>query len=290
MSLDGRLKQGLSAIADNIDVDYELWLVRVQAVARQRERRNVMIAAFAGAAAALALAMAGGKLADMVLSIEVPMPTVREPQLNEDGEISEVNVPNVERLPEDGLVDDDNLEERQIAVALGRDVDDADPDAASGSQGSSERGRSTAAAPQNKPQPAPVTAKEEKEPAAPRTRTVSADYAGSAVPIGGGASACDNGQTTAGCVTFQTEPGERFLELSISDTSGGTVFGWVQIDRDGDDSVDGEWIPVCGQTTRPIRIPSSGDAVVHVEINGGACPNGTDSNPTRGTVNAVFAT
>ena len=290
MSLEGRLKQGLTAIADNVDVDYELGLVRVQAVARQRERRNVMIAAFAGAAAALAIAMAGGKLADMVLSIEVPLPTVREPQLNEDGEISEIDVPDVERLPEDGLVDDDNREEPKIAVALGRDV--GDPDSAGPASGrSSSRGDSdtqtSRTAPVAKPdRPAP----EEEKPPASEPRTATGSYAGAAAPVGGGQSACDNAQSTVGCVSFPTEPGERSVTISIEDTSGGVVFGWVQIDRDGNGTVDGEWTPVCGESSKPIPIPTSGEAIVKVEINGGACPDGRDSNPTSGEVTAVFAT
>lgn len=287
MSLDARLKQGLSNLADPIDVDYELGLVRVTAVARQRERRNVMIAAFAGAAAAIALLAGGGKLADMVLGIEAPLPPAEE-RIEDDRGIDE------SRFDENGdgnrVVQDDDLR-------LDEALDQTDPAPIDGGRidvAGRSNGSSAYVPPSNDSGDDPPPGHEEDDPPVSREpRTDTGEYQGYAVPVGGGQSACDQEgaqQSGPGCVIFQTEPGERTVEISIEDDAGGTVAAWVQIDRDGDGGVDGEWTAICDESTRPISIPTSGDAVVYVEINGGACTDGTDSNPVAGTVTAVFAT
>ena len=286
MSLDARLKQGLANLADPIPVDYELGLVRVKAVARQRERRNVMIAAFAGAAAAIALVVAGGRLADMVLGIEMPLPPADERILDEEA-------PEEERVDETLETDDDVVaKEEDLNEALERLADDTDAGSfsvASAPRSSGARSDSGGQSPVEKVTGSGEDEEPDPEPA-PEPRTTTASYAGAAIPVGGGQSACDQGQQGAGCVSFQTEPGERTVEISITDNSGGPVAAWVQVDRDGDGDVDGEWTAICNATRTPMTIPTTGDAVVHVEINGGACPDGTDSNPTSGTVAAVFAT
>lgn len=286
MSLDARLKQGLNNLADPIDVDYELGLVRVQTVARQRERRNVMIAAFAGAAAAIALLAGGGRLADMVLGIEAPLPSVDNPNGEHDRGIDE------SRFDENGdgerVVQDDELR-------LDEALDRSDPASIEGGRidaAGRANGSSAYIPPSKDSGDDPPPGHEEPAPAAGEPRSEEEQYQGYAVPVGGGQSACDQDapQSGAGCVVFQTEPGERTVEISITDQSGNTVAAAVQIDRDGDGRVDGEWTFICNETTRPISIPTSGDAVLYVEINGGACADGTDSNPVAGTVAAVFAT
>ena len=287
MSLDARLKQGLSNLADPIDVDYELGLVRVTAVARQRERRNVMIAAFAGAAAAIALLAGGGKLADMVLGIEAPLPPADERTIEEDRGVDE------SRFDENGdgdkVVQDDDLRvDEALEESDSAPIDGGRTDVAGRSNGSS-----AYVPPSNDSGDDPPPGYGEPPPATREPREANGDYQGYAVPVGGGQSACDQEgaqQSGPGCVIFQTEPGERSVEISIVDQSGATVAAAVQIDRDGDGGVDGEWTFICNETTRPISIPTTGDAVVYVEINGGACTDGTDSNPVAGTVTAVFAT
>ena len=291
MSLEARLKQGLTSLSDPIDVDYELGLVRVQAVARQRERRHVMIAAFAGAAAAIALLAGGGKLADMVLGLEVPLPPAEERNTDEELDRGEIDLDR--RQGDDELVRDDT----RIDDALNQ----SEPEPADGAGFDSAgrpNGRSGYAPPTNATDSSSdFGQQQEQENSQPGTRdrrTATGRYAGSAVPVGGGQSACDEGRAdSVGCVTFQTEPGERSVSIAISDANelhenSGPVAAWVQIDRDGDGKVDGESTPICG-TGGGIKIPPSGDAVVYVEIDGGACQSGTDSNPSSGTVTAVFA-
>lgn len=287
MSLDGRLKQGFANLADPISVDYELGLVRVRAVARQRERRNVMIAAFAGATAAIALMVAGSRLADMVLGIEMPVPPAIERVIDEKLPDREGRTEESKEVDEKGISKPDDLNDALEKLAASQDTGSTtamvsvprrtEPRADSGGESPVEQ---ATGGDEEEEKPKPVSERRED----------SATYAGAAIPIGGGRSACDQGQQGAGCVSFQTQPGERTVEISITDRSGAPVAAWVQIDRDGNGDVDGEWTAICSATQGPISIPTTGDAVVYVEINGGACADGTDSNPTQGDVAAVFAT
>lgn len=284
MSLDARLKQGFANLADPIDVDYELGLVRVQAVARQRERRNVMIAAFAGAAAAIALLALGGRVADLVLGIEVPLPTVVDPNLEDDRGIDESRFDRDN--PENDLRIDEALDEQTEAGT----IDTASGGLLSGGGGFADN----ASASQQKGRESSNdsdTEDDDSQPVAPTTRTDEGRYTGAAVHVAGGTSSCEQAAGGAACVRLETEPGERSVEISIVDDGGGPVYAAVQIDRDADGSSDGEWSYFCTETVRPVAIPSDGVAVVYVEIYRGTCQDGSgaQSNPVGGTVTAVFA-
>lgn len=276
MSLDARLKQGLANLADPIDVDYELGLVRVTAVARQRERRNVMIAAFAGAAAAIALLAGGGKLADMVLGIEAPLPSVHNPSIEDDRGIDE------SRFDEDGdgnrVVQDDDLR-------LDEALDQSGSGPVRGGSGGTERsGESTNVAP-------PPTGGSQ-DPAtdnhidAPRDRTASANYEAAGLDAAGEYNCPSDEGPDAGCVEFQARSYERYLSLDINDASGNSVAAIVGIDanRNGDTEDNFE---ICGSTDGFIQIPAGARIEIHLFADNDSC--GAGNSPTRGSITATFS-
>lgn len=276
MSLDARLKQGLNSLVDSIDVDYELGLVRVTAVARQRERRNVMIAAFAGAAAAIALLAGGGRLADMVLGIEAPLPSVDTPNVEDDGGIDE------SRFDENGdgdrVVQDDDL---RLDEALEQSGSGS---VRGGSAGTERSGGSTnVAPPPTGGSQGPTT---DNHIDAPRDRTASADYEAAGIDAAGSYNCPSDPDADMGCVEFEARSYERYLSLDISDASGNSVAAIVGIDanRNGDTEDNFE---ICGNTDGFIRIPAGARIEIHLFADNDSCGQG--NGPTRGSITATFS-
>lgn len=279
MSLDARLKQGLNNLAAPIDVDYELGLVRVQAVARRRERRNVMIAAFAGAAAALALLAGGGRLADMVLGIEAPLPSVDNPNVDEDLGVDET------RFDEEGdgdrVVQDDELRvDEALDLSDPRQVDGGRTDIAGLANGSSDYvSTSKPAASETDP----TQGKQELPSRSERFESQNYTPVNSSVATSGQAT-CSNGENGA-CFEFQARDDDRYVTVDIEDASGAPVYAWVQQNVDGDPQSDGGWTDFCASTSDPI--PITPGAVVRIMLDSGTC-DGADSSPTNGTITVTF--
>ncbi len=290
MSLDARLKQGLPMIVAPIDVDQDLAFVRVTAVAQQRERRNVIIAALAGAAAALAILIAGGRVADAVLGLEVPLPPAREEEPNRQDD-RRIDDDIIDRDEGERRINDDERPRREetiddgIVIVAPRDTNGESSTDSGGSV--MDRSPRRQQEPSGDTEQAPKPAEPARQNAEPRSQTKSYSLAGA--PVGGGTTSCDRQTEGAGCVRFDAEPGESSVSLSISDNSGATVAAWVQIDRDGDGTIDGDWTRLCNETRAPIAIPDDGRAVIWVELDSGTCADGRDSNPVSGSVTAVFS-
>ncbi len=284
MSLDGRLRQGLTALADPIDVDYELGLVRVQAVARQRERRHVIIAAFAGAAAGIALLLSGGKLADLVLGLENPLPPAEERSADEEIDRDDIDLDR-SQIDDGKIVRDDT----RIDDALDQ-ADDVEPDegGAIGPAGRSNP-RIASSSGSDDLRGDGLQGRQHEEPQRnPLPRTERADDANYTVANSGvatsGQATCNNGQEGA-CFEFEAQDDERYVTVDIRDASGAPVYAWVQQNTDGDPQSDGGWTSFCGSTSHPIPIEPG--AVVRVMLDAGSC-GGTDSNPTSGTIFVTF--
>jgi hypothetical protein len=94
-----------------------------------------------------------------------------------------------------------------------------------------------------------------------------------------------SGRVTNG-VTFETQPGERFVSVTIEDKSGLPARAVVGQDLDGDglEDVSEE---ICGSTAAPIKL-QKGVVAVMVWTQEGACADGTNAFATFGTVTATF--
>lgn len=281
MSLEARLKQGLPRLADPIVVNHELDYVRVAAIARQRERRNVILAALAGAAAAAFLLVAGPRMAELILSVDIQRPVPPAEREFEDDRSIDDAIP--EKLDQADLDRHDRVARTRVAQLTGVfpriSFKEAGTKPTGGGSGNPIRD-----VPHGGGDPESAT------PDIPPAREATGEYTGSALPVGGGTSTCEQAADGGACVRLETEPGERSVDISIVDEGGGSVFAAVQIDRDADGRSDGEWTYICSETVRPLAIPSDGVAVVYVEIYRGTCQDGSgaQSNPVRGKVTAVF--
>lgn len=276
MSLEARLLQGLPNLVAPVEVNADLDLVRVHAIARQRERRNISIACLVGAAAAALILLVGPQVTEFVTSMDIHRPL---PPAERDSDEERVE----EGLPE--------RPERVEARRHDREAALRSPVVTGLPAGSTWSEASGTAPGQVEMDEDPVERAPGGSGGATSTRTATAGYTGAAVPVGGGTSSCEQATPGAACVRFETQRGERFASISISDTGGGSVYAAVQIDRDGDGRTDGEWTYICNATLRPVPIPTDGRAVVFVEVYRGTCSDGSgaESTPVRGTVTAVFA-
>lgn len=282
MSLEGRLKQGLTAIADNIDVDYELGLVRVQAVARQRERRNVMIAALAGAAAAALLLIAGPRLADTVLGLEIRKPfQPAVPDREQDGTERDDKAPEL---------DPDDV---RNAERIGRQRDlQADaglrPTAAGGFNrlGGSRSGSQSSGDRSTGGNPAPVGGPTRNHIDEPRDRTTSGNYQAAGVDAAAQYNCPSDPGDDVGCVEFVAKDYERYLSLNVSDTSGKAVAVVVGIDANRNGKVEDNF-EICGSTDGFVEIPAGARIEIQLFADNESC--GTGNGPTRGSVTATFS-
>ena len=89
-----------------------------------------------------------------------------------------------------------------------------------------------------------------------------------------------------GCVEFIAQRGERYVSISIDDSGGQIVRAWLKRDFNADGIIDGDWIEVCAETSKPVRV--SPGAVVRIQLQRGECGS-VESTPTTGTVTAVFS-
>lgn len=279
MSLDARLRQGMITAAQELDVDTQLALVQVRTVSRRRERRNIAFAALAGAAAAILLVLAGPRLADQLLSMEVPLPPARPDAFDPD---------EVDRTQERRVYDEEDV---RRANRIGRNREPVLTGAPSDNSGDSTAKGGVAARPAGateRPRPAgdPSDDEDPPTPADPIQRTASAQYSAAQGAIARtGTVSCDDDNQP--CFKFPAQDGERYITVSINDAAGESVLAWIQQDIDGDGASDGEWTKICNSTAAPIRIAPG--AVVKVMLDAGSCPDGSDSAPTQGSITVTFS-
>lgn len=117
-----------------------------------------------------------------------------------------------------------------------------------------------------------------------KSRTVSGEYNTVTVSDADPSGPIVAGRIANG-VTFETKPGERYVEISIEDKSGLPARAIVGQDVDGDDTEDIKE-EICGATTAPIKLRKN--AVVMVWTQEGACADGTNAAATFGTITATF--
>ena len=255
MSFDARLRQGLTAIADPIEVDYDLALVRVVAISQQRARRNAIVAALAGAAAATALLLGGERIADSVLGIESPLPPAREGAVEEELEDGEIPAPGQEHQDRGRKL---GLNET-LALMAGSDRaarTESQADAPSGATRSGGGGGSSNGA---------------DGPGVPTERTQVVGYAlTSDVPS---PAVCDEFAPT-GWACFSVRPEDTGVRIEIVDASGRPVAGRIEFSsRDrGIDPVE-----FCGQMDSSVALPEEVTSI-NVILTGArpGCSRGTN--------------
>lgn len=122
-------------------------------------------------------------------------------------------------------------------------------------------------------------------------KTVSQAYDAPAIGVSnpvytGGFSGCD-GDTNIGCVIFTTTAKAKYAKVTVVDSSGNKVGGFVsQGDVDGDGIGDG-FGSFCGAHTAPVAITAGAD--LEVNFYPGVCDDGaTPSTPTTGEVKVTF--
>ena len=294
IDLESRLRQGFHGTIDELDidtVDSSAAFVKVMETVQKKQRTQLVFALAAATAAVVAIVTAP-RIADIALSFERPNPAPADEQEESREEIkrnTEELLEDLERVRAPKNVDRDEGGARERHVVGGVTT------AGSGTGGSADdRGSGSGVALGSDSSGGDGSAKQPEErktpkPAEPAGHTETKDYSASALPAAGGTTTCDQGSEGGGCVRFQSQEGERFVEISIEDVSGSDVSAAVQIDRDGNGDIDGEWTFICNETARRISIPGTGKAIVWVEIEDGSCEDGTESNPVRGSVTAVFS-
>lgn len=94
-----------------------------------------------------------------------------------------------------------------------------------------------------------------------------------------GAFFCVANDPGIGCVKFETQPGESFLQLDITDATGAPVPAVVS--QSGRDEV----FSICGRTERPIAISPGAEIFIRLL----AYEPGCRGSATSGTVTAVFS-
>lgn len=279
MSLDARLRQGMINVAESIEVETQVALVEVRELGRKRERRNIAFAAFAGAAAATLLVLAGPRLADQLLSMEVPLPPAR-PDIFEPDDLDRTEERRV--FDEEDVRRANRIGRNREPMLTGVPSDDSDDNAAGGAVAA----RPAAGPERARPAGDPSDEEDPPPPADPIQRSASAQYSAAqgAIARSGTVSCADDNQP---CFKFPAQEGERYITVSIDDAAGASVLAWIQQDIDGDGTSDGEWTKICNSTRAPIRIAPG--AVVRVMLDAGRCPDGTDSAPTQGSITVNFS-
>ena len=125
-----------------------------------------------------------------------------------------------------------------------------------------------------------------------KKRTVTAEYQAPAIGaftvIGGGGFSSCGGSANIGCVEFPTTKKDKTVQVTITDSSGQKVGGFLsQGDTNGDGVGDG-FGTFCGGHPGPV--PITPGVPLEVSFYAGTCEDGSPSTPTTGKVKAVFAT
>ena len=273
MSLDARLRQGLIATADSFDINADLDLINIRAAARVRERRHVFIAAFAGAAAAAFLFVAGPRIADTILGLEIyqPVPPAEDRIQQEE---SERNFD-----PDDVRKADRRADRRQRAIESGRR-----PFAFGGRPGSApSRSGSTGPGEDQADEVDDPGTKHQSRP--PRERTMSQDYQAAGLDAASQYNCPSDLGSDVGCVEFMARSYERFLSLTVSDTSDNQVAVVVGIDANNNGKIEDNF-EICGSTDGFVRIPAGARIEIQLFADNDSCGQG--NGPTRGRVVATF--
>ncbi len=89
------------------------------------------------------------------------------------------------------------------------------------------------------------------------------------------------------CVTFEVEPGERYVDLEIDDALGQPVYASVFVYgyTDGTDTHE----HVCSELPRPLPLQVGLEELVIVIETAGGAQAGCNGPPTEGTVVATFS-
>lgn len=113
-------------------------------------------------------------------------------------------------------------------------------------------------------------------------RTATATYDTPAIGVGGVAGVCSGAN---GCAAFPAAPGEKFIQVEVTDASGTPVYGRIAQDLDGDNQADTA-VAFCGKSDKVVIEPG---AAINVFIYAnGALPAPCAGVGTNGTVKATF--
>ncbi|MDP9068276.1 MAG: hypothetical protein M3N53_08030 [Actinomycetota bacterium] len=89
-----------------------------------------------------------------------------------------------------------------------------------------------------------------------------------------------------GCAWFETQPGDRFVSVSIHDESGSDVLVRI-VQWEHDQRTLGDPTIFCGGQSDKVKILPATDYVM-VEIENGNCPDGRETAPSGGQMEVVF--
>ncbi|MFN2526810.1 MAG: hypothetical protein ABR505_11205 [Actinomycetota bacterium] len=86
-------------------------------------------------------------------------------------------------------------------------------------------------------------------------------------------------------------PGEKFIRIEVTETTGQKVFGWIgQGDLDGNGMNDDLYGPFCGSHPGPIPIADPKQPIAGIYMYNGVCNDlATPSVMTRGTIKVTLS-
>lgn len=119
-----------------------------------------------------------------------------------------------------------------------------------------------------------------------KTRKASGAYELPALGVAG-LGLCSPG--TIGCVPFPLAAGEKFVSLTINDSTGAPVFASITQDVDGDNTAD-ESVDICGKTDKPVAVKPGVEVLVFIWEGPGRAESGVCAGASSsGTIDAVFS-
>jgi hypothetical protein len=143
---------------------------------------------------------------------------------------------------------------------------------------------------------APATAKKKKKKKPPVRveRVVDISYSAPGAGVSGPAGTASGGicpfadPTTQQCIEVPLEPGDKYIKVEITDTSGQNVAGYIsQGDTDGD-GIGNLYGDFCGghEEFIPLESPS---APVRISFYNGVCADNSPAIATTGTITVTFS-
>ncbi len=119
-----------------------------------------------------------------------------------------------------------------------------------------------------------------------KTRKASGAYELPAIGVFG-AGLCAPG--TIGCIPFPLAQGEKYVSLTINDSTGALVFASITQDIDGDNMPD-ESVDICGKTDKPVKVKPGVEVLVFIWEGPGMAESGVCAGASSsGTIDAVFS-
>ena len=123
-------------------------------------------------------------------------------------------------------------------------------------------------------------------------RVVEVAYASPGIGVAGGPS----GRSAGYPVNFPevteipTMPEEKYMKIEVIDGSGQAVAGFIsQGDLDGNGLNDDGYGEFCGAHAAPVEVAAPGTPLLGIYAYNGACPDGTPSIMTSGTIKITFS-